>query len=48
MRGYFFIVLLLVYASCSEATYSGGAGTELDPYLIATARNLADLTPGSG
>lgn len=37
-------MLMLVCASYSEATYSGGAGTELDPYRIATARDLADLT----
>ncbi len=44
MRTYFFIVLLVACASRSEAAYSGGNGTGLDPYLVATARDLADLT----
>ena len=43
MRKYFFIVLLMARVA-QRAAYSGGNGTGLDPYLVATARDLADLT----
>ncbi len=43
MKRYVFIGLLLVCASRSDARYSGGSGTALDPYLIATAQDLAGL-----
>ncbi len=42
------IGLLLVCAARSDARYSGGSGTALDPYLIATAQDLADLGSDEG
>ncbi len=44
MRRYAFIVLVLVCASRSGASYSGGDGSALEPYRIATAEDLADLS----
>lgn len=43
MKRYVFIGMLLVCASRGDARYSGGSGTALDPYLIATAQDLASL-----
>jgi hypothetical protein len=43
MRRYILIALMLIAVPRSWAQYSGGTGTANDPYLIRTAREMADL-----
>ncbi len=48
LNGLFLTVMLMISASLTAGTYSGGSGTEATPYQIADTDDLIELSNTSG